>query len=168
MVPWIDLSKLTAAEKDALILSLLPLAGQLEAALARIAELEARLAKFERPGKTPDTSLLPPSQGHKPDRPGGGNPTRVHCPMDQHPHGAHPSQTSRKETPRFLARSAQSQGACAGADDCKPVPSSLRPRSRSVSQGRPIIPASVSRFSPISARPAADECKPLHLWMARV
>ncbi len=43
MTPGIDLSKLTAAEKDALILSLLPLAGQLEAALARIAELEAWL-----------------------------------------------------------------------------------------------------------------------------
>ena len=42
VTPDIDLSKLTMAEKDALILSLLPLVGQLEAALARIAELEAR------------------------------------------------------------------------------------------------------------------------------
>jgi hypothetical protein len=32
VTPEIDLSKLTLAEKDALILSLLPLAGQLEAA----------------------------------------------------------------------------------------------------------------------------------------
>ncbi len=76
MVPGIDLRKLIAAEKDALILSLLPLAGRLEAALARIAELEARLARFERPGKTPDNSSLPPSKGHKPDRPGGGKPPR--------------------------------------------------------------------------------------------
>jgi transposase len=69
-----DLSKLTVAEKDALILSLLPLVGQLEAALARIAaleagnaELEARLAKLERPGKTPDNSSVPPSKGQKSD-----------------------------------------------------------------------------------------------------
>ena len=56
MPPEIDLSKLTVAEKDGLILSLLPLVGQLQAALARIAELEKRLAKFERPAKTPDNS----------------------------------------------------------------------------------------------------------------
>jgi hypothetical protein len=39
----IDLSTLSHAEKDELIRSLLPLAGQLEAALARIAELEKQL-----------------------------------------------------------------------------------------------------------------------------
>ena len=65
MTPGIDLSKLTVAEKDALILSLLPLVGQLDAALARIAELEARLAKQERPARTPDNSSLPPSKGQK-------------------------------------------------------------------------------------------------------
>jgi transposase len=70
--PAIDLSKLTDAEKDALILSLLPLAGRLEAALARIAELEARLAKLERPSKTPDNSSLPPSKGQKSDQPTDG------------------------------------------------------------------------------------------------
>jgi transposase len=76
--PEIDLSKLTVAEKDALILSLLPLVGQLQAALARIAELEARnadlearLAALERPRKTPDNSSLPPSKGQKPERPAG-------------------------------------------------------------------------------------------------
>ena len=69
MTPEIDLGTLTAAEKDALILSLLPLVGQLEAALARIAELKDRLARFERPAKTPDTSFLPPSKGQKPNRP---------------------------------------------------------------------------------------------------
>jgi hypothetical protein len=62
VTPKIDLSKLTVAEKDALILSLLPLVGQLEAALSRIAELEKRLAAFERPPKTPDDSSLPPSK----------------------------------------------------------------------------------------------------------
>jgi transposase len=72
----IDLSKLTVAEKDALILSLLPLVGRLEAALIRIAELEKRLAKFERPAKTPDNSSLPPSKGQKPDRPAGDKPPR--------------------------------------------------------------------------------------------
>jgi transposase len=69
----IDLSKLTVAEKDALILSLLPLVGQLQAALARIAELEARLALLEKPPKTPDNSSLPPSKGQKSDQPPAGN-----------------------------------------------------------------------------------------------
>jgi transposase len=72
----IDLSKLTVAEKDALILSLLPVVGQFEAALARIAELEQRLAAFERPPKTPDNSSLPPSRGQKLDRSGGDKPPR--------------------------------------------------------------------------------------------
>lgn len=76
MTPDIDLSKLSHAEKDALIRSLLPLVGQLQAALARIAELEARLAKLERPAKTPDNSSLPPSTGQKPDVPAGGKPPR--------------------------------------------------------------------------------------------
>ena len=83
MTPEIDLSRLTVAEKDALILSLLPLVGQLEAALARIAalearnaELEARLADLERPRKTPDNSSLPPSRGQKPARPAGAKPPR--------------------------------------------------------------------------------------------
>ncbi len=72
MTPAFDLSKLTVAEKDALILSLLPLIGQLEAALARIADLEARLAKFEAPPRTPDNSSLPPSKGQKTDSPAVG------------------------------------------------------------------------------------------------
>lgn len=76
MTPEIDLNKLTVAEKDALILSLLPLIGQLEAALARIAELEKRLAELDRPAKTPDNSSLPPSKGQKPDRPAGERPPR--------------------------------------------------------------------------------------------
>jgi transposase len=67
--PDLDLSKLTVAEKNALILSLLPLIGRLEAALARIAELEARLTLLEKPPKTPDNSSLPPSKGQKRDQP---------------------------------------------------------------------------------------------------
>ena len=59
----LDLSKLTEAEKDALILVLL---ARLEAAEKRIAELEARLGE---PAKTSDNSSLPPSQGPKANRP---------------------------------------------------------------------------------------------------
>ena len=76
MPPDIDLSKLSHAEKDDLIRALLPLAGQLEAALARIAELEQRPARYERPKKTPDNSSLPPSKGQKADRPQAGKPPR--------------------------------------------------------------------------------------------
>jgi transposase len=57
-----DLSQLSHAEKDALILALWQ---RLEAAERRIAELEAKLAE---PSKTPDNSSLPPSQGQKPNR----------------------------------------------------------------------------------------------------
>ena len=73
MTQGIDLSTLSHAEKDDLILSLV---GQLEAALARIGELEKRLARFERPAKTPDNSSLPPSKGQKPARPLGDQPPR--------------------------------------------------------------------------------------------
>jgi hypothetical protein len=76
VTPGIDLNSLSHAEKDELILSLLPLVGRLEAALARIAELERRLARFERPAKTPDNSSLPPSKGQKPDRGAGDKPPR--------------------------------------------------------------------------------------------
>ena len=76
MTHGIDLSTLSHAEKDELIRSLLPLAGQLEAALARIAELEKRLAALERPAKTPDNSSIAPSKAPKPDRPAGDKPPR--------------------------------------------------------------------------------------------
>ena len=77
VAPEIDLSKLTMAEKDTLILSLLPLVGQLQAALARTAELEARLALLEKPPKTPDNSSLPPSKGQKTSQlPDGRKPPR--------------------------------------------------------------------------------------------
>ena len=76
MASEIDPSKLTVAEKDALILSLLPLVGQLQAALARIAELEAQLALLEKPPKTPDNSSLPPSKGQKTSQPPDGRKSR--------------------------------------------------------------------------------------------
>lgn len=75
-MPDIDLNKLSHAEKDALIRSLLPLVGQLQVALARIAALEMRLAELERPRKTPENSSLPPSKGQKPDRQGGDKSPR--------------------------------------------------------------------------------------------
>ena len=90
MTPETDLSTLSHAEKDALIRSLLPLVGQLDAALARIAELEKRLAAFERPPKNSDNSSLPPSKSQKPDRPAGDKPPRKSRPgvgraLEPHP-----------------------------------------------------------------------------------
>ena len=58
-----DLSQLSHAEKDALILLLW---DQVRALTARVAELEAQLG---RPATTPDNSSLPPSKGQKPNRP---------------------------------------------------------------------------------------------------
>jgi len=64
-----DLSRLTHAEKDALIRALWAqvqaLTVQVQALAARVAELEAKLGE---PPKTPDNSSLPPSQGKKPNR----------------------------------------------------------------------------------------------------
>ena len=57
-----DLSQLSHAEKDALILALWQ---RLDAAERRIAELEAKLAE---PAKTPDNSSVPPSKGQKPNQ----------------------------------------------------------------------------------------------------
>ena len=61
-----DLSVLSHAEKDALILALF---AQLASAHERIAALEARLDELTRPAKTPDNSSTPPSAGQKPNQP---------------------------------------------------------------------------------------------------
>lgn len=66
MLSDIDLSKLTHAEKDALILAL----------FACIAALEKRVEELTRPPKTPDNSSTPPAEGHKPNRPLGGKHPR--------------------------------------------------------------------------------------------
>jgi len=73
VIPPADVSKLSHAEKDALIVAL---SAQLDAAqqliasqTARIVDLEARLDELTRPPKTPDNSSKPPSQGQKQDRP---------------------------------------------------------------------------------------------------
>ena len=62
----LDLSKLSHAEKDALILTLM---ARLDEAHRLIAELQARIDDLTRPPKTPDNSSLPPSKGPKPNRP---------------------------------------------------------------------------------------------------
>jgi transposase len=63
MIPPPDLSRLSEAEKDALILALWT---QVQALTARVAELEARL---KEPAKTPSNSSLPPSKSAKANRP---------------------------------------------------------------------------------------------------
>jgi transposase len=72
VIPPADLSKLSHAEKDALILALSVQLGaaqeRIAAQDARIAALEARLEELTRPPKTPDNSSKPPSQGQKQDR----------------------------------------------------------------------------------------------------
>lgn len=75
MITCPNLTKLTDAEKDALILALF---AQLETAHENIAALEARLDALTKPPKTPDNSSKPPSQGQKPDRPAsdGNRPPR--------------------------------------------------------------------------------------------
>jgi transposase len=62
----LDLSKLSHAEKDTLILSL---SARLDQALKLIAELQARIEELTRPGKTAGNSSLPPSKGEKANRP---------------------------------------------------------------------------------------------------
>jgi transposase len=65
-----DLSRLSHAEKDALIVALWAQVGaqaeQIAALTVRVAELEAKL---KEPPKGPDNSSTPPSRGQKPDRP---------------------------------------------------------------------------------------------------
>jgi len=66
MMTTLDLSKLSDAEKDALILTL---SARLDAALVLIGELQARIDELTRPGKTPDNSSLPSSKGEKLNQP---------------------------------------------------------------------------------------------------
>ena len=66
MSPGPDLSKMSHAEKDALILTLM---ARLDEAHDLIAKLQARIDELTGPPKTPDNSSLPPSKGHKANRP---------------------------------------------------------------------------------------------------
>jgi hypothetical protein len=71
-----DLSKLSHADKDRLILALIAQLAAARETMAtqetRIAALEARIEELTRPPKTPDNSSKPPSQGQKQDRAGPG------------------------------------------------------------------------------------------------
>src|SRR6202790_4837813 len=77
------------ADKDALIAKLL---ARIEALMARVAELEAKLGL---PPKTPDNSSVPPSKGQKPSEPA--------TPKDKaRPHAGahrplHPNPTSKRD-----------------------------------------------------------------------
>ena len=79
-MPSRDLTKLSHAEKDALIAALMARLVAADAQIAqqneriaiqdaRIAALEARLGELTGPPKTPGNSSKPPSQGQKPDKP---------------------------------------------------------------------------------------------------
>ena len=78
-MPPPDLSTLSEAEKDCLILNLWPMAERVQELMrlvevlqARIAELEAKLGE---PPKTSDNSSQPPSSDRKADRPVKGERT---------------------------------------------------------------------------------------------
>jgi transposase len=76
-----DLSKLSHAEKDTLLLVLFAQVAaaheRIAAQDARIVALEGRLDALIRPPKTPDNSSKPPSQGQKQDCPSpAGRPVR--------------------------------------------------------------------------------------------
>lgn len=60
---------LESLDKAALIDLLLSLLSRIEALEAENAQLKERLAKLERPTKTPDNSSTPPSHGRKANRP---------------------------------------------------------------------------------------------------
>ncbi len=75
--PLPDLGQLSDAAKDALVVALqtrldaalavnAELMAKVEALTARVAELESKL---NEPPKTPDNSSLPPSHGHKTNKP---------------------------------------------------------------------------------------------------
>jgi transposase len=96
MPPPPDLASLSAAEKDALILTLL---ARVEALMARVAALEAEnaalRAKLDRPPKTPDNSSTPPAHGHKANAPPGRRGKGKAHPGAHRP--LHPNPTRRRE-----------------------------------------------------------------------
>jgi transposase len=63
-----DREALLALDKPALVELVLALQQANAALAARVAELEARLAKLDGPPMTPSNSSVPPSQGFKPNR----------------------------------------------------------------------------------------------------
>jgi transposase len=79
MMPPPDLSKLSEAEKDCLILNLWPLAERVQELMRLVEALQARIAALEaqlgEPPKTSDNSSQPPSSDRKADRPAKGERT---------------------------------------------------------------------------------------------
>src|SRR5947207_11221946 len=63
-----DRDALLALDKPALVELVLELQRANAILTARVAELEARLAKLESPPKTPANSSVPPSQARQPNR----------------------------------------------------------------------------------------------------
>ena len=98
--PLPDLSQLSDAEKDALIMALwtrldatlaanADLMAKVAALTARVTELEAKL---NEPVKTPDNSSLPPSHGHKTNKPPRRKRRKGHRPgtgRELHPNPDH-------------------------------------------------------------------------------
>lgn len=110
MTPWPDPGSLSAAEKDALIATLLAridaLSEQVGELSARVAALEAEAValraenaalreKLKLPPKTPDNSSLPPSQGHKASDEAGRRPKSKAHPGAHRP--LHPKPTRRED-----------------------------------------------------------------------
>jgi transposase len=86
--------------------------GRLEARIteqaARIAELEAELARRGGPPKTPGNSSLPPSQGAKPNRAAGRRRKRG-------PKRGHAGSSRRRQRPDVLVRCRPTHCRCCGA-----------------------------------------------------
>jgi transposase len=144
-----DLSKLSHAQKDALIRELWPLrasvrelAAQVEALRAQVAELESRLAKNSRNSSKPPSSdgLKKPKSLRKPgEHPSGGQPGHVGKTLEK------VAQADRTvpHLPRRIAMCAV--GRWGRRSLPKPARCSIFPlcamRSRSIRYGKPAAPA---------------------------
>jgi len=125
-----DLSKLSHAEKDALIQALteqlVTAQERIAAQDARIAALEARLDALTRPPKTPDNSSKPPSQGQKQDRPATDRPARKSRPgvgRTLHPNPDRVVDARLAACPKCQAvfpEAAQTRNRSANASNCPP------------------------------------------------
>jgi transposase len=94
---------------EALVALIRRLEGQLATATARIAELEAELARRGGPPKTPQNSSTPPSKGWKRDRPAGEGAKRG-------PPFGHPGTSRRRATPDWVVLCQPSHCAACGQD----------------------------------------------------
>ena len=118
--PLSDLGQLSDADKDALIMALqtrldaalavnAELMAKVEALTARVAELESKL---KEPPKTPDNSSLPPSHGHKANKPlrrGRRRGRRPGVGRELHPDPDHIVEARAKTCPSCAAALAHQQ-----------------------------------------------------------